>query len=174
MNTTRRLLISAITISILSPLSGCATTETISRSLPGTTTTIILTRHGDRNIGSKELNDKGRARAKALVRAVEGIKITAIYSPDKKRNLDTARPLAKHLGIKINVVPAVMHHVTTTMLTEHPGESVLWVGNINNLKAIYSLLEGEGRAPISYGDLYIMKIKDSGKPEITKKHYGPL
>jgi hypothetical protein len=59
------------------------------RSKPGTTTTVILLRHADRSVGSDELNDKGRERAEALVGAVSGMGVTAIYSPDVKRNLDT-------------------------------------------------------------------------------------
>ena len=166
-----RLLILSITIFLTGVLAGCATLH----SEPGTTTTIVLTRHGDRDPLSKELNDKGRARAEALVKAIGNMKITAIYSPDKKRNRDTAVPLAKHLGIQTTVVKGRVsaNGVTKAMLSEHSGEIVLWVGNSGNLEAIYNLLGGEGPPPTSYGDLFIMKIKDRGKPEITKKHYGP-
>ena len=147
---------------------------TVTHSKPGTTTTIVLTRHGDRDALATDLNDMGRERAQSLVGALSDMQITAIYSPDIKRNLDTARPLAKHLGIEINVVPVTMYQVATTMLTEHSGEAVLWVGNKNNLTDFYALLGGEGTAPIAYGDLYIMKIKESGDPAVTKLRYGPL
>ena len=70
-------------------------------SSPGTTTTVILTRHGDRDTASNVLNEKGRVRAQALVGEIGEMNITAIYSPDLVRNIDTARPLAKHLGLKI-------------------------------------------------------------------------
>ena len=46
------------------------------------TTTVILTRHGDRNSGSNYLNDKGRARAQALVGEIGDMNIIAIYCPD--------------------------------------------------------------------------------------------
>jgi phosphohistidine phosphatase SixA len=167
-----RLLISCTAISLLSVSAGCTT---VTHSEPGTTTTIILTRHGDRDALSKELNDKGRARAAALLEAVGNMKITAIYSPDKKRNRDTVKPLAKHLGIETIVVsknPNV-NEVTSTMVIKHSGSIVLWVGNTSNLEGIYSLLGGQGTPPVSYGDLFIMKIKDSGNPEVIKKHYGP-
>lgn len=167
-----RLLISSVSILLLSALAGCASMATVTHSQPGTTTTIILTRHADRDFMASALNEKGLARAEALVKAVGGMPITAIYSPDLKRNLDTARPLAKHLGIKINVVPIVMRQVATTILTEHPGEVVLWVGNTNNRKDFFELLGGEGAAPIVYGDLYIMEIQESGDPAVTRLRYG--
>jgi hypothetical protein len=170
MKITSRLLISCITVALIVVTAGCAI---VTHSEPGTTTTIILTRHGDRDPLAEELNDKGRLRAAALVEAVAGMNITAIYSPDLKRNLDTAQPLAKHLGIKVQVLGTSKNEVTTTILTRHPGETVIWIGNSGNLKGIYSLLRGKGAPPITYGDLYIVEVKDSGDPVVTKKRYGP-
>ena len=43
------------------------------RSKPGTTTTVILIRHADRDKDSDVLNEKGRKRALALVEAVRGM-----------------------------------------------------------------------------------------------------
>ena len=168
-----RVLLSTLTLSLLGSMVSCATSPTVSQSNPGTTTTIILTRHGDRDAFAEDLNEKGRARAQALVEAVADMNVTAIYSPEHKRNLDTARPVAEHLGLEINVVPAKVYQVVTTMLTEHPGEVVLWVGNKGNLTEMYSLLKGDGPPPINYGDLFIMVIKDKGEPDITKLRYGP-
>lgn len=168
-----RFLVSGVTVFILGALAGCASTATVNHSMPGTTTTIILTRHADRDPLASALNEKGLVRAEALVETVGDMPITAIYSPEMKRNLDTARPLAKHLGIEINVVPTTMRQVATTMLTEHPGEVVVWVGNKNNLKEFFEFLGGEGAAPIVYGDLYIMEIKEKGDPIVTRLRYGP-
>ena len=168
-----RFLLPVITLSLLGILTGCATSRTVTHSSAGTITTIVLTRHGDRDKFAKELNDKGQARAEALVKAVGDMKITSIYIPDYKRNMQTAKPLAEQLGIEINVVPENMHRLATTILTEHTGEAVLWIGNKINLTNLYTLLGGKDAPPVSYGDLYIMKIKDSGDPDVTKKRYGP-
>lgn len=172
MKFTKRPAISIIALLLMILANGCASTF-VTQSPAGTTTTIVLTRHGDRNPDESELNDKGRARAVALVTALDGMDITAIYSPDKKRNLDTARPLADKLGIKIDVVASKMKRVLTTILTEHAGETVLWVGNVINLEELYALLQGDGAAPISYGDLFIVTVKERGKPVVIKKRYGP-
>lgn len=173
MKSINRLLISSVSLFLLTALVGCASMATVKYSPPGTTTTIILTRHADRDPLAAALNEKGHVRAEALVKTVGGMPITEIYSPDMKRNLDTARPLAKHLGIEINVVPIAMRQLATTILTEHPGEVVIWVGNKNNLRDIFEFLGGEGAAPIVYGDLYIMEIQESGDPTVTRLRYGP-
>ena len=159
-----------LTLSLIGLMTGCTT---VTHSLPGTTTTIVLTRHADRDALATSLNEKGRVRAEALVEALGDMKVAAIYCPDFERNIETARPLAEELGIGINIVPEIMYRVIATMLTEHPGEVVLWVGNKPNLVKIYSQLGGEGDPPLSYGDLYIMKIKEKGDPEVIKKRYGP-
>jgi len=171
MNIINRPVILFLTIVLVTVFGGCATAT---NSKPGVTTTIILTRHGDRDALSEGLNEKGRQRAKDLAQAAANMNITAIYCPDISRNRDTAKPLAKKLGIKPIIVSSSpnVNKITNILLTGHPGGTVLWVGNSNNLEGIYSLLGGEGSPPTAYGDLYIMKIKDGGDPEVIKQHYG--
>lgn len=176
MNRWIRLLVASVIISPLGLLASCETMTYMTHSQQGTTTTIILTRHGDRNMFAEDLNDKGRERAEALVKALGNMDVSAIYSPDVQRNLDTAKPLELHLGISSTVVsrgPNIDRDVTNAILSQHSGGVVLWVGNQDNLKTIYSRLGGQGEAPIAYGDLCIMKIKDRGPPEVIKKRYGP-
>jgi phosphohistidine phosphatase SixA len=145
-------------------------------SSAGTTTTVILTRHGDRDAASNLLNEKGRVRAQALVGEIGEMNITAIYCPDLVRNIDTARPLAKHLGLKIETFSDMskVHEVLETIMSRHSGDVILWVGNTSNLPLFYSRLGGEGEPPTKYGDLFIIKLKGEGFPEVIKKRYGPV
>jgi hypothetical protein len=172
MQTPNRWIAVCISIFLVGSLFGCTS---IVRPETGTTTTIVLTRHADRNPFASELNEKGRLRAQALVTAVGNLKITGIYSPNIKRNLDTAEPLATHLRITTTVVKDKSDHagIINTMLTQHAGEVTLWVGNTSNLEDIYELLGGTGDPPTSYGDLFVMKIKNTGTTETIKSHYGP-
>ena len=171
MKVLNRIIILCVTTLLVSALVGCMAKI---QSKPGVTTTIILTRHADRTIFSMKLTEKGRKRAKDLVKAVGNLKINAIYSPDLERNLDTARPLAEHLGIDITVVNSNPDELVKTFLTKHAGEVVLWVGNTTNLGDIYYKLGGQDEAPDNYGDLCIMKISDKGAPEVFKTRYGGL
>jgi hypothetical protein len=145
-------------------------------SKPGTTTTVILIRHADRD-EEYHLTDKGRARAEALVDAVGDMGITAIYSPDLERNIDTVKPLANHLGIEITLKPKTSmpkaHAIASEMVTKHAGSTVLWVGNVSgNLQAIYYRLGGKGRGPLEYGDLYILTVADEGPTQVVKLRFG--
>ena len=56
---------------------------------PGKATTVILIRHAERD-NFFTLTHKGHERSKVLIDAVGGLDITAIYSPDLARDLDTA------------------------------------------------------------------------------------
>jgi len=163
-------------IALSAALIGCAAVELNSR--PGTTTTVILTRHADRDRASGELNEKGQERAQALVDAVKDMGVTAIYSPDVTRNLDTVRPLATHLGIAITKTPSFSlmesRGIVTEILEKHAGGVVVWVGNVSgNLQRMYHLLGGTGTGPVEYGDLHILTIPDKGPVRVFKTRYGP-
>ena len=79
--------------------------------------------------------------------------------------------MAENLGIEVQILGASKYEVSKAILMEHPGEVVIWIGNSGNLKEIYPFLGGEGAPPTVYGDLFIMKIKDSGSPEVIKNRY---
>jgi hypothetical protein len=157
-------------------VAGCATG--VVHSKPGTSTTVILIRHGDIDELSEVLNAKGQERAKALVDAVRDMPITAIYSPDVRRNLDTVGPLAKQRGIEITLTPVVSllvaKEISQEIVTKHAGGVVLWVGNRSgNLQKVYQHLGGTGTGPVEYGDLFIMTIPDKGEATVVKKRFGP-
>ena len=163
-------------IALSGALIGCAAVELNSRL--GTTTTVILTRHADRDPVDGDLNEKGRERAQALVDAVKDRGVTAIYSPDVTRNLDTVRPLAAHLGIAITKTPSFSlmesGSIVSEILEKHAGGVVVWVGNVSgNLQRMYHLLGGTGTGPVEYGDLHILTIPDEGPVRVFKTRYGP-
>jgi hypothetical protein len=161
---------------LLVVLAGCAADRVQSR--PGTTTTVILTRHADTDPGVGQLNATGRERARALVDAVGAMRVTAIYSPNLERNLDTVKPLAGRLGIEITRTSAVSvfaaDAIAREILDKHAGGVVVWVGNASgNLQAIYRRLGGSGMGPVEYGDLHVLTIPDQGPVSVVKTRYGP-
>ena len=149
--------------------------ETV-QSDAGTETSIIMVRHAERTALTKVLTEKGRKRAQDLVKAAADLDITAIYSPDLERNLDTAKPLAQYLGLEITVTPEkstpLIDQIIDAMLEKHSGETILWVGNVSNLRKMYWRLGGNGEGPIEYGDLFIMKIPAKGPVKIEKTRFG--
>ena len=169
-NLNRKFFISSISI-FLFILSGCSTTI---YSKPDTTTTVIMIRHADRTAMGGQLTERGKKNAHRLIKEIGAMNITAIYSPDLVRNLDTVQPLAKHLGIRITKVQddPDEQDIVIDIMGKHSGKTVLWVGNTTNLSGIYTLLGGTGESPVRYGDLFIIKVPDKGKSQIEKKRWG--
>ena len=76
--------------------------------------TIFLVRHAERAdttpgtsptmAADPDLSEAGRARAESLATALKDAKITAIYATKYKRTQQTAAPLAKALGLTVNIV----------------------------------------------------------------------
>src|SRR5918997_2541703 len=74
-------------------------------------TRILLVRHGQSQ-GNAEgrfgghsatpLSELGRAQAEAVARTLAAEGVTAIYSSDLLRAVETARPLARALGLEVN------------------------------------------------------------------------
>ncbi|HRX83824.1 MAG TPA: histidine phosphatase family protein [Phycisphaerae bacterium] len=158
-------------------------------SQPGTTTTIILTRHAERPEGlDPSLTDEGRQRAQALADALADHGVTAIYAPDLNRMRETAAPVAAALGLEVNVVSAVQiadtkafaNQFVDEVLDLHAGGVVLYIGSTGpvtdaqsgNLQELYARLGGTGRAPTRYQDLYVAIIPEAGNVHWIKTEYG--
>ena len=78
-------------------------------------THVLLIRHGqsegnaERRFGghtATPLSPRGRRQAQATARALKGEEITAIYTSDLARAVETAQPLGNLLGLPINSTPA--------------------------------------------------------------------
>lgn len=176
MLTANRLVSVCLVVLVFGVLAGCATVAVNSK--PGTSTTVILLRHADRDETSDHLNAQGRERAQALVAAVRDRGVTAIYSPNVERNVDTVKPLAQYLGIGITLTPKfsmlVANRIAREILDKHAGGVVVLVGNLTgNLQAFYHLLGGTGSGPEEYGDLFIMTIPDQGPVIVNRIRFGP-
>jgi hypothetical protein len=136
---------------------------------PGTT--LIVTRHGDRDGSDEMLNDTGRARAQALVDALKGIPIDAIYSPGIQRNLDTAAPLATARGLTVQRIPA--ENPAARLMALGAGKTIVWVGNKGNMQSIWDALGAPEPPPLTYGDLFIVTRARVGSPLVERRRYGP-
>jgi len=169
-----RLLILAVVFWFVGGWPGCTGPKL--HSEPETSTTVILIRHAERD-NFFILTPQGHKRARALVDAVSDMGITAIFSPDLERNLDTVAPLANHLGIDITFTPRIsstlVDQIVREIIAKHTGEVVLLVGNgSGNLRSLHHRLGGTGEGPYQYGDLYIYTIPVQGPVTVIKSRYG--
>jgi phosphohistidine phosphatase SixA len=178
----------AIMCLVLTLLVGCATTSEDEKSPsyqspPGTKTTIILLRHGGRDIYSGEADDpltwEGRRRAQHLPEVIGDMGVSAIYCTNLRRNRETAQPLADHLGLEPILVSQsrlfnyekLSSDLLDEFFTKYAGGVVVWIGNLNNLEEMYKLLDGTGSPPTKYGDVFIVTVPDVTPPRIKKMTY---
>ena len=178
-------------ISLLLFVIGCGFTTPTIISKPGTTTTIIMVRHAERDPGyDPPLNIEGMARATTLAKVLGQNGVTAIYATDYLRNLQTAQPLASQLGLttapiavsELTNTKALAANLATEFLDKHAGGTVLFIGNVGSptfgtngiLEDLYRLFGGTGDAPNRYQDMTIIIVpeKDKGSPRIIRTIYG--
>jgi len=130
--------------------------------------TLIVLRHAERD--GEDLNAEGIARAEALVEALDGVEIDGIYSPEAQRNIDTATPLAESKGLEIQIIPAI--YVARTLFSRQPGGTLVWVGNKDNLEALWEEIGAGGMPPINYGDMFIVPMSGMQASGVERSHYG--
>lgn len=130
---------------------------------------LIVLRHADRTWSM--LNETGVARAARLPEALTDLPIDAIYCTPRQRNIDTATPLAKARGLPIHTLLAF--GAGTKILTDHPGQTVVWVGNQENLPFLYMELGIPVKPPVQFGEIQIVTLPKSGGPaQVEDRYYG--
>jgi phosphohistidine phosphatase SixA len=179
----------ALSCFVFGLLVSCANTpdaELISniQSLPGTKTTIVLLRQGGRDPSAEgtdpPLTLRGRKRAAALPAALGDIGVSAIYCPNLQRNIETAKPLADHLGLKIITISRrrlsspkkLARELLDEFISKYANGVVVWIGNLRDLEELYKQVDGTGNPPTEYGSICIVTIPDIGPPRIKKITYG--
>lgn len=137
---------------------------------PGLHGRLIVLRHGDRTFSM--LNEKGVARVAKLPEALADLPIDAIYATPRQRNIDTVTPLAKARGLPITTIPS--DGAGRRILSEHPGETVVWCGNQENLGILYFNLGIPHKPPVQFGEIQIVTLPADGGPAVVEeRHYGP-
>ena len=169
-------MLSAVPIAFVACMSGNV------KSAPGTTTTIILIRHAEKTgqglVNGSYLTPEGRARSQALVKTLKDTGVTAIYSPNTGRNIETVQPLSEAIGIPVTINNSIfatlaVDEITADILSKHAGGIVLYVGNVSgNLMAMHRYLGGSGQGPTVYGEMAIFTISDQGTQSITEAQFG--
>lgn len=130
---------------------------------------LIVLRHADRS--GTMLNARGRARARALPAALADLGIDAIYTTPRQRNIDTATPLARARGLSVQNLRAA--GAGRKLLAAHPGETIVWVGNQENLGLLYAELGVSAKPPVQFGDVHVVTFpQGGGYPALERRHYG--
>lgn len=136
---------------------------------PGLHGRLIVLRHADRT--GPMLNETGVARAATLPDALADLEIDAVYTTPRQRNIDTATPLAEARGLVVRNLIAT--GAGKKLLGAHPGESVVWVGNQENLPLLYTELGVAAHPPVQFGEIHLVTFPlGGGQPGVEKRTYG--
>jgi len=142
-------------------------------------TTVILIRHGERNVPTPanpdpHLNAAGKARAKSLIHVFGQSGIKAIYRSHFARSKETAQPLATHLGLSAIEMDEGMQ-IKNDILSNHTGQTVLVIGHSDTVPDVINRL-GAGNLPIindsEFDNLFVVKVFSSGRASMTRLKYG--
>lgn len=149
------------------------------------TITVIVVRHAERDmdvVDNPPLDEKGRARAEDLARALADAGVNAIYATQLQRTRLTAQPLALKTGISIQISPvdsedidSHVNHLADRIRSTHPGDTVLVVGHSNTVPLIVEALSGHAVDPIPdqvFDRLFHIRIPANGRPQLVRTRYG--
>ncbi len=115
---------------------------------------VILTRHAERADGVATmatatgapadplLSEAGSARAQKLATMLADANITAMFTTEFHRTIDTAAPLAAKLKLTPEVVAAAQTAVVVDKIKARAADTVFVVGHSNTVSAIIKALGG--------------------------------
>jgi broad specificity phosphatase PhoE len=134
-------------------------------------TVLILVRHAERVDESRDadLNDAGRARARALAAMLKDAGIQAIYSTDYRRTLETVKPTAESTSKLIEVYDGDNLEDFAKDLRARDRRALV-VGHSDTTPELVKHLGGEPGSPIApdeYDRMYILTLSADGKASTT-------
>jgi Tol biopolymer transport system component/phosphohistidine phosphatase SixA len=129
-------------------------------------TTVVIVRHAERANGT--LTEEGEKRAETLACLLSNVGLSAIFSTNYERTIETANNTAERLSIPIQFYTSV-EAVTDLIKSEYAGKVLLVVGHSNTVTqtvqalGVSSVPQFDGR----YDNLYIVTIHPDGTTLLT-------
>ena len=146
---------------------------------------VFVVRHAEKAADSNEpgvpLSPAGQARAKRLAAILGKTGVTAIYSTDMVRTLDTAEPLAQALKIKVQKYAPRdadgkpdLEPLAKLLKTDYPRDVVLVVGHSDTVPPLLKALGCAESVEIPadrFDDLFVVVPGASGPPTLLRLSY---
>ncbi len=121
------------------------------------------------------LSESGRRQAETLAKRLKDASITAIYTSKTVRTIQTAEPLAKRLGLRINSISRRNTKGLIRRLREkHTKDRVLVVGHWPTVPEILRGLGYNKKVKLKRSvrnDLFVVVSKPGGPPAVVYIHY---
>jgi broad specificity phosphatase PhoE len=134
--------------------------------------TIVVVRHADKIDDSHDavLSPTGEAQAKRLAHVLKDVGITAIYTSQFKRTIQTATPLADLLKVKpFTYEQTDIDGVVKEIRHKHPREVVMVVGHRSTVPKIlkqFGALEPVALGSSEYDSLFILTLPPNQSPTL--------
>jgi broad specificity phosphatase PhoE len=142
-------------------------------------------RHAEKAAEPKDdppLSPAGRERVRALLDLLRDTRLDVIYSTPKLRNLETARPVADSLHVRIVQVPiesgkidAYARDIARRVRKEGGGRISLVVGHSNTFGPVIKELGGpriEEIADERYDDVFVLTVQNGRPARIIRAKFG--
>jgi phosphohistidine phosphatase SixA len=160
--------------------AGQVTGQAGSGAATSTTTTIVIVRHAEKasdDPSDPSLSPAGLRRAQALVAALDGAAVSAIYSTPFKRTRTTAEAVAKRFMVPITIRPASTGaaEMVREILAKDAGKTVLIVGHSNTVPELVRAFSNRNISPLTeneYDRLLIIVRPSSGSARLFQTRYG--
>jgi phosphohistidine phosphatase SixA len=150
------------------------------------TTTVVIVRHAERgnnDPADPSLSPEGQVRAEALVTALDGAEIGAIYSTPFKRTQESVQPLSKRFKIPVttrpisgNNIPAYAEQFAKEILAKDAGKTVVIVGHSNTVPELVKAFSGRSVPAYSedeYDRFYVIVRPAGTEPaRLFQTRYG--
>ena len=121
------------------------------------------------------LSKSGRRQAKALTERLKDAGISVIYTSKAARTIQTAEPLAKLLGLRINSISRRdIDGLIRRLREKHRRDRVLVVGHWTTVPGILRRLGYPKKVKIARSvrnDLFVVVPKPNGPPAVVYIHY---
>jgi broad specificity phosphatase PhoE len=118
-----------------------------------------------------DLSAAGHARAKSLAAMLKDAKITAIFTSEFKRTLQTAEPLAKEINVKIEQVSSKDSAALLKRVRAAKG-NVLVVGHSNTVPELLKSLGAQEAVTIGDQDFdNLFLLIRNVQPRLVRLHY---
>ena len=149
-----------------------------------TTTTVVLVRHAEKQLGAisdAPLSPEGEKRADRLAQmfgdSQEFGRIRKIYVTNTRRTQQTALRLSQRIGLNSEVVDAKTDskELAKRVLKENRGARALIVGHSNTVPEIVQALSGGKTVPPmgedEYDTLYVVTVPSFGPATVLRMKY---
>ncbi len=147
----------------------------------GALTTVILVRHGEKEIVAPDnkdpdLSPAGIVRTRELQRMLGPAGVAAIYASHLKRTQQTVRPLAEKLGLTVTIVDVrETVELVRQIRTRNGGQTILVAGHNNTVPEIIAALGGPHLPDIpetEYDNLFVLTVQPDGTAKLLGLKYG--